>query len=82
MNRIRICGQITHRYEQIIERSDEELKGLREELNIAKNKGDQAINDYLGEDYGDTDPVDWKCNEWSAELIDANGQIIESLDAY
>lgn len=81
MNRIRICGQIRHSYEQVIELSDKELIEFRDLLNIAKKRGDQAVDDYLGESYGDTDPTDWQCDEWSAELIDDNDSIIEFLDA-
>lgn len=79
-HRIRIGGQLLQNHEQIIELSDEDLKGFRKRLNAAKNKGDQAINDFLGEDYGDTDPIDWEYNEWSAELLNDDDSVIECLD--
>ncbi len=81
MNRVRVCGEINNRYEQVVELSNEELQELRNDLNNTKKKGDQAINDFLGESYGDTAPIDWECGEWSAELIDNNDLTIESLDA-
>lgn len=80
LHRIRIGGQIRQRHEQVIELSDEDLKGFIERLDAAKSKGDQAISDCLGEDYGDTDPVDWEYDEWSAELLDDNGSVIRHLD--
>ncbi len=80
MNRIRICGENTNRYEQIIELTNEELQQFRNNLNHAENKVEQAINDFLGEYGRDTEPIDWQYNEWSADLVDDNGSIIESLD--
>ena len=80
MNRVRICGEIFNRYEQTIELSDEELQEFRTNLNYIKENGDQAIDNFLGNMYGDIDPIDWECNEWSAELVDDKGFVIESLD--
>lgn len=81
MNRIRICGQIINNYEQIIELSDKELIEFRKELNIVKNKHkDQAIDDFLGENYGDNEPINWECREWSATLIKDDDSTIEFLD--
>lgn len=80
MNRIRICGKIINRHEQIIELSDDELQEFRNDLDCIKRDGDQVINDFLGNLYGDTDPIDWECDNWSAELIDDNNHIIEYLD--
>jgi hypothetical protein len=79
MNRVRICGEIINQYERVIVVSDEELQQLRSNLNHVKNKGDQSIDDFLGESYGDQ-PFDWQCIEWSAELINDKGLVIESLD--
>lgn len=79
-HRVRISGQTRCEYDQIIELTDEELDGFRKGLDVAKNKGDQAINIFLGEDFGDGDPIDYEYDEWSAELIDDNGSVIEHLD--
>lgn len=79
-HRIRISGRIIQDHEQIIELSDEDLKEFRQRLNAAIRKGDKAIDDYLGEEFGDTDPINWEHDEWSAELINDNGSVIEHLD--
>ena len=79
-HRIRVCGQTHNNYEQIIELSDEELLEFRKHLDAKKEAGDQAIDDYLGEQYGDTDPVVWTYNEWSAELLGDDDSVIENLD--
>ncbi len=79
-NRIRICGHARFDYDEIIELSDEGLKGFRNRLNLAKKNGDQGIDNCLGEDYGDAEPIDREFSNWSAELIDDNDSIIEHLD--
>ena len=79
-HRIRICGQTHNNHEQTIELSDEELLEFRKQLDAMKEKGDQAIDNYLGEQYGDTDPIDWEYSEWSAELLGDNDSVIENLD--
>lgn len=80
MNRVRITGRVINEYEQTIELSDEELQQLRNDLNKAKNRGNQAIDKFLGEQYGDTSPTDWEYDDWSATLIDDEGKEIEHLD--
>lgn len=80
MNRVRICGEVLEKYEQIVELTDEELISFRNHLNYMKDKGEQAVDDYLGETHADTHPCDWEFNNWSAELIDDDGKTIESLD--
>lgn len=88
MNRVRICGEITNRHDRTIEMSDEEFKKFRDELDrLKKQEADpdaltNGINDFLGENFGDTDPLDWAYNEWSADLVGDDGKIIESLDTY
>ncbi len=79
MNRIRINGEVTKKYEQIIELSDEELQKFRNDLSIEETKGDQAIDDFLGENFADTHPLDWQYDSWSADLIDDKGSIIEDI---
>ncbi len=81
MNRVHVTGRIINEYDQIIELSDEQLNQLRNDLDEAKNKGDQAVDDFLGEQYGDTDPTDFECDEWSATLIDNKDKVVEYLDA-
>lgn len=80
MNRIRIRGQVNEIHEQIIELSDEELQTLRKDLDLAKYKGNQAIDNFLGKEFSDGPPVDWTYSDWSADLIEADGSTIESLD--
>lgn len=80
MNRVLITGRIINEYEQTIELSDEELQQLRNDLDEAKDKGEQAIDDFLGEQYGDTGPIDCECDDWSATLIDNEDKEIERLD--
>ena len=79
-HRIRISGQSRNNYEQTIELSDEELLKFRKHLDAAKENGDQAIDDHLGEQYANTDPIDWQYGEWSAELLGDNDSVIENLD--
>lgn len=81
MNRIRISGTVINRYEQVIELTNGELIKFRRWLNGVKLKGDQAIDDCLGDNYADVDPIDADNAEWSAELIDNDNKVIEYLDA-
>lgn len=77
MNRVRIFGEITHRYEQVVELSDEKLQELLTKvLNTKRKKGNRAIDKLLAENYADIDPVDSECGEWSADLIDGDGNFI------
>lgn len=46
-HRICISGQIKQQHEIIFKLSDEQLIEFREQLNIAKTKGDQAIDNFL-----------------------------------
>jgi hypothetical protein len=80
MNRIRIFGEVTHSYEQIVELSDEELREFRDKLDGLGKKGWKEIDVFLAKDYADINPTGSSCGEWSAELVDQNDKLIEVLD--
>lgn len=80
MNRVRISGEITKKYEQIIELSDEDLQKLRNDLSEAQTQGgDQGIDDFLATDYSDNEPTDCQCGFWEVDLIEDNGMSIEII---
>jgi len=79
MNHIRISGEIIQKYEQIIELSDEDLQKFRNDLKRKGEPGSQAVDDFLGENYGNNDPLDWQYDYWSAQLIDGDGMMIEEI---
>lgn len=79
-HRICISGQIKQQHEIIFKLSDEQLIEFRKQLNIARTKGDQAIDNFLGENYGDTEPINTEYYEWSAHLVGDKDSVIEHLD--